>query len=188
MTSQLLNPEHYLLVQLKLSKDPAGASYHKILAAARRCLDDFAIELPETGFRLVKRGDVKELERCLHEHFAGYYNTFDDVLMLPAFPREEYSEWYYHAAEAELHTALAAELKTAAGKVAGKGRVTSLTYAKAIHRLNRAEHHIKTEELAAARKAIDLVWKADIRNRREKVSKFILSKVDMLEGYLNEED
>ena len=169
MTDQI-QPEGYLITSLRLTKEPAGKSYQRILSASRRCLADFTLPFADTGYHLLKRSEETELLKCLTGTFQGFYSE-DDIIMLSAPARDEYSEYYYEQAEYHLFEALASELTSVAQRIREGNRITTRTYTEAVRLLNRTEHHLSTEETRAIRAHLEKTHREGVEGIRKKTAR-----------------
>lgn len=168
----MLDPDKYLMVALRLTKEASGKQYHKILSASRRCLENFSLAFGDTGYRLVLRSEEAELVQCLTDCFMGFY-TDEDMVFLSAPVRDDYSEYYYGCAEEALWEELANELLSVADRITAGNRITARTYAESVRLLNRLEHHMVTPESTEIRDGISSIYKADIAKKRKRTARFV---------------
>lgn len=173
-----LDPEDYLIVKLDLKRE-LSQSYTKILSSSRRCLDNFTLAFPNTGYRLLRADELSELMTCLTQAFLGHYNTNSHVHVLPAPARNEYSEEYYLEAEAVAMQDLANELYSLSEKVVS-GRITSRTWQEGLLLANKVLFHFSTPGVVQAREVLGILEHKSIDGKRKRVSKLLTKTAEGL--------
>lgn len=176
-----INPDLHLVTALKLPKDQAGKAYVRILSSARRCQRDFTLRMPNTDYHLLLESELSEFTHCLIEKsFEGIYDH-SHIQVLPAWPRNEYSQQLYEDTEQLAQSYVAAELRRVADYLPSGKRVTRMTWKESVYRVAKLQHHFNNDTLREVAQFLELLKGRDIDNRRVKVAKHLKRLANQLE-------